>query len=187
MKVKDIEMEVGGSHGFDQSMDYTIHLKIPRAMIGTKGNQVINDLVTKVSSKGVPVKVGETVNLNVKMLGTITNPDIKLDLKESASTLTDDLKDQAKDMAQAKIDSSKKAIKDTVQSLKKEVVKAAGEKLKEQLFNRKDTATADSLKTKPVSPSFEFILPDKNFPIGISFCTVLNVLNVFCTSRSFTS
>jgi hypothetical protein len=27
MKVKDIEMEIGGMHGFDQSMDYTIHLK----------------------------------------------------------------------------------------------------------------------------------------------------------------
>ena len=86
------------------------------------------------------------------MLGTLTNPDIKLDLKESASSLADELKDQAKDMVQAKIDSSKKAVKDTVQSLKKEVVKAAGEKLKEQLFSKKDTATADSLKTKPVKP-----------------------------------
>lgn len=152
LKIKDIEMEVGGTHGFDQSMDYTIHLKIPRAMIGTKGNEIINDLVAKVSSKGVPVKVGETVNLNVKMLGTITDPDIRFDLKEGTSSLAEDIKDQAKDFAQAKIDSSKKAVRDTVQSLKKEVVKAAGEKLKEQLFNKKDTTTVDSLKAKPVKP-----------------------------------
>ena len=32
------------------------------------------------------------------------------------------------------------------------MVKQAGEKLKEQLFSKKDTATADSLKTKPVKP-----------------------------------
>lgn len=121
-------------------------------MIGTKGNQLVNDLAAKVSSRGVPVKVGETVNLNVKMLGTLTDPDIRFDLKESASSLADDIKDQAKDFAQAKIDSSKKAVKDTVESLKKEVVKQAGEKLKEQLFSKKDTATADSLKTKPVKP-----------------------------------
>jgi hypothetical protein len=133
-------------------MDYTIHLKIPRAMIGTKGNEVINSLASKISDKGVPVNVGETVNLNVKMLGTINNPDIRFDLKESASSLADDLKTQAKDFAQAKIDSSKKAVKDTVESLKKEVVKQAGEKLKEQLFSKKDTASADSLKTKPVKP-----------------------------------
>lgn len=152
MKVKDIEMEVGGMHGFDQSMDYTIHLKIPRALIGTKGNQLVNDLAAKVASKGVPVKVGETVNLNVKMLGTLTNPDIKFDLKESATSLADDMKEQAKDFAQARIDSSKKAVKDTVESLRKEVVKQAGEKLKDQLFNKKDTATADSLKSKSVKP-----------------------------------
>jgi hypothetical protein len=152
LKVKNIEMEVGGVHGFDQTMDYTILLKIPRSMLGSKGNQVINDLVTRVSSRGVPVNVGETVNLNVKMLGTISNPDIRLDLKESATNLADDLKDQAKDFAQAKIDSSKKAVRDTVESLKKEVVKQAGEKLKEQLFNRKDTTSSDTLKSGAAKP-----------------------------------
>lgn len=152
LKLKDIEMEVGGMHSFDQTMDYTIHLKIPRAMIGSKGNQLVNDLAAKVSSKGIPVKVGETVNLNVKMLGTLTDPDIRFDLKESATSIADDMKEQAKEFAQAKIDSSKKAVKDTVESLKKEVVKQAGEKLKEQLFSKKDTARADSLKTKSVKP-----------------------------------
>jgi hypothetical protein len=83
------------------------------------------------------------------MLGTINNPDIRFDLKESASSLADDLKSQAKDLAQAKIDSSKKAVRDTVQSLKKEVVKQAGDKLKEQLFGKKDTATSDTAKPKP--------------------------------------
>src|SRR5687767_15887877 len=100
-------------------------------MIGTKGNQLVNDLAAKVSSRGIPVNVGETVNLNVKMLGTLNDPDIRFNLKESATNIADDLKDQAKDFAQAKIDSSKKAVKDTVQSLKKEVVKQAGERLKE--------------------------------------------------------
>ncbi|HUQ65823.1 MAG TPA: AsmA-like C-terminal region-containing protein [Flavitalea sp.] len=152
IKVKDIEMEIGGMHGFDQSIDYAIHLKIPRALIGTKGNQLVNDLAAKISSKGVPVKLGETVNLNVKMLGTLTNPDIRFDLKEGATSIADDIKEQAKDFAQARIDSSKKAIKDTVESVKRELVKQAGDKLKEQLFRKKDTTASDSVKTRPVKP-----------------------------------
>jgi hypothetical protein len=152
LKVKNIEMEIGGTHGFDQSIDYTIHMKVPREMIGSRGNQVINDLVTKVSSRGVPVKVGETINLNVKMLGTISSPDIRLDLKESAQSVADDLKSQAKDIVQAKLDSSKKAVKDTVQSLKKEVVKEAGERLKDQLFKRKDTTATDTAKKASATP-----------------------------------
>jgi hypothetical protein len=153
LKVKDIEMQIAGMHGFDQTLDYTIHLKVPRELIGTKGNELVNNLASQVAAKGVPVKLGETVNFNVKMLGTISNPDIRLDLKETASSLADDIKDQAKDFAQAKIDSSRKAVKDTVESVKKEVVKQATDRLKDELFGRKDTAAADTSKTKAPQPA----------------------------------
>jgi hypothetical protein len=152
LSVNNIDMEIAGMHGFDQTMDYTIHLKIPRALMGTKGNQVVNDLVNKVSERGVPVKLGETVNLNVKMLGTISNPDIRFDLKETATSLAQDVKTQAKEFAQAQIDSSKKAVTDTIQSLKKEAVKQATDKLKEQLFGSRDTTARDSAKTAPAKP-----------------------------------
>jgi hypothetical protein len=151
LNVSNIEMEIGGSHGFDQSMDYTIHMKVPRSMLGNKGNQVIENLASQVTQRGVPVKLGETVNLNVKMLGTINNPDIRLDLKETATNLAQELKQQAKDIVQAKVDSSKKAVNDTIQSLKKEAVKQATDKLKEQLFKSRDTVGPDSAKTKPVN------------------------------------
>ncbi|MBO9572196.1 MAG: AsmA-like C-terminal region-containing protein, partial [Chitinophagaceae bacterium] len=150
MKVKDIEMEIGGMHGFDQSLDYTIHLKVPRALMGSKANDLVNQLVTKASSQGVPVKVGETININAKMLGTITNPDIKLDLKETAGSVADEIKDQAKEFVQAKIDSSKKAVNDTLQAVKKEVIKEASERLKAELFGKKDSLSTDTgKKTNP--------------------------------------
>lgn len=153
LKINAIEMEIAGMHGFDQSMDYTIHMKVPRQMLGTKGNQLINDLAAKITERGVPVNPGETVNLNVKMLGSINNPDIRLDLKESATKLADDIKQQATDFAKAKIDSSKKAVSDTLQSLKKEAVKQVTDKLKDQLFARKDSTGGDTAKTKPANPA----------------------------------
>ncbi len=97
--IKDIEMEIGGMHGFDQSLDYTIQIKLPRSMMGNKANEVVNNLVTQAASRGVPVKVSEIVNLNVKMLGTISNPDIRLDLKETAGSVADEIKDQVKEFA----------------------------------------------------------------------------------------
>jgi hypothetical protein len=153
LKIKDIDMEIAGMHGFDQTMDYTIHLKIPRALLGTKGNQLVNDLASKISSRGVPVKLSETINLSVKMLGTISSPEIKFDLKESATSLADEIKDQVKDFAQAKIDSSRKAVNDTLQSLKKEAVKQATDRLKDELFKKKDTSGADTSKNKPSNPA----------------------------------
>ena len=153
LSINNIDMEIAGTHGFDQSLDYTIHLKIPRALMGNQGNQFINDLASKAADRGVPVKLSETVNLNVKMLGTIANPDIRFDLKQSATNLADDIKQQAKDFAQAKIDSSKKVVNDTIQSLKKEAVKQVKDQLKEQLFGRKDSATVDTSNTKPAKPA----------------------------------
>ena len=143
VKVKDIAMEIGGMHGFDQSIDYIINMKVPRALMGDKGNAFVNSLVSQVNSKGVPVKVGDVVNLKVHMGGTISNPSIQTDLKQAGSSLADDLKKQAVVFARAKIDSSKtavtSAVKDTVASLKKQALKSAGDELKKQLLGNKDT------------------------------------------------
>ena len=146
LKVKDIDMEIGGMHGFDQSLDYVINMKLPRALMGDKGNAFVNNLVSQVSSKGVPVKLGDVVNLKVNMGGSITSPVLKTDLKQSANSLAEDLKQQATDFAKAKIDSTKKAVttavKDTIASLKKQAVQTAGEELKKQLFGKGDSAAA---------------------------------------------
>ena len=86
------------------------------------------------------------------MLGTITDPDIRFDLKQTAGSLADEMKEQAKEFVQAKIDSSKKAVNDTLQSLKKQAVKEASDRLKAELFSKKDTASKDSAQ-KPSNPA----------------------------------
>lgn len=145
VKIKDIEMEIGGLQGFDQSLDYTINLKLPRSLMGTQGNQLVNNLVSTVNAKGIPVNLGETVNLKLDMGGTIKNPSIKVDLKQGGETLAAQMKEQVKEFAQAKIDSAKSAAKDTLNAIKKQLGDAAKEELQKQLFGKKDTTSlADS-------------------------------------------
>jgi hypothetical protein len=147
MSYKGIDMEIGGMHGFDQSMDYVINLKIPRKLMGEKGNEYVNTLVSQVNNKGakagVKAKVPEMIPLQVKLSGTLQQPLIKTNLKQTASSLTDDLKQQATDFAKHKIDSTKqavtKSVKDTVESVKKALVKDAQDELKKQLLSRDDT------------------------------------------------
>lgn len=150
-KVKDIDMQVGGMHGLDQSIDYSISMKLPRSMLGTQGNNLINNLASQATAKGVPVNIGETINLNVKMGGTITNPVIKTDLKQAGASLADDLKKQAADFAKAKADSAKQAVtsavKDSVASAKKQVVESLKDQLAKQLSGNKDTANKQTTPT----------------------------------------
>jgi hypothetical protein len=153
VKIKDIEMEIGGLQGFDQSMDYTIDLKLPRALMGTQGNQLINTLATAAKSKGIAVNAGETVNLKLNLGGTINNPSIKVNLMQSGETLAAQMKEQVKEFAEAKIDSAKTAAKDTLNSIKKQLGSAAKEELRNQLFGSKDTTANTDSTTKQKNPT----------------------------------
>lgn len=151
IKIKDIELQIGGMHGFDQSIDYVVAMKVPRKYLGTQGNNLINGLATQASNKGIPVTLGETVNLNVKMGGSLTNPSIKTDLKEVAGDAVADMKQQAVDFAQAKADSAKQRVKDSVNSVKNQVITDVKENIKDKLFGNKDsvkTNSPDSTKKK---------------------------------------
>jgi len=151
VKIKNIEMEIGGLQGigFDEGINYAINMKLPRALMGTQGNQFVDNLVKSVNAKGVPLKLGETVSLKMAMGGTLKNPTLKVDLKQSGETLAEQMKEQVKDFAQAKIDSAKKAAQDTLTSIKKQLQNAALEELKKKMQNKKDTvAVKDSTPVK---------------------------------------
>src|SRR5687768_12623082 len=151
IKIKDIELQIGGMHGFDQSIDYVVAMKVPRKYLGTQGNNLVNNLATQASNKGIPVTLGETVNLNVKMGGSLTNPSVKTDLKEVAGDAVADLKQQAVDFAKEKVDVEKQKVKDSVNAVKNQVVNDVKEDIKNKIFGNKDstkTSNVDSTKKK---------------------------------------
>lgn len=152
IKVEGIEMQIGGFHGFDQSIDYGIQMKLPRSLMGTQGNNLVNNLVLQANNKGIPVKLDEMVNLNIKMTGSISNPSLAINLKEMAGDAIKQIEDQAKEFVQAKLDSAKEKVKDSLQAVKEKLTEKIKDKLKEQIFG-KDTTTVinpeDTTTKKP--------------------------------------
>ncbi len=154
IKVNGIDMEIGGLQGFDQSLDYVINMKLPRALMGDKGNQLVNNLVGQATNRGVPIKVGDIINLKLNLGGFFKNPVVKTNLKEGAENLAAELKQQVTDFAKAKIDSTKlaitSAVKDTIASVKKQAVAAAKEELAKQILGpKKDPADSTKQTIKP--------------------------------------
>ena len=148
LQVKGIDMEIGGVHGLDQSIDYVIGMKIPRSMMGTQGNTLVNNLAKQASAKGIPVALGDFIDLTVKMGGSITSPTIKTDLKEAAGNVAEEMKQQVVEFAQNKIDSAKHTLQDSAKALKDQVVKDLKEDLAKKLFGgQKDTT---NLMEKPL-------------------------------------
>ncbi|TAD88005.1 MAG: hypothetical protein EAY75_05670, partial [Bacteroidetes bacterium] len=146
IKFKEIEMEIGGLHGLTQSMDYTINMKVPRVLMGDRANSIINNLSSQANSKGLPIKVGDIVPIQVKLGGTITAPTIKTNLKQTSNSLAQDLKQQTTAFANAKIDSAKAAIKDTLTAAKNQLLQDGKNELTKKLLNPGDTTKTDTKK-----------------------------------------
>jgi hypothetical protein len=106
----DIDMEIGGEHGFDQSLDYGIYLKVPRNRLGNKGSTFVKEVVTQAANKGIPVKLKDAVSLNVKMIGTINSPEVKTDMDSVVGTAAADLKKEMDDFVNAKLDSAREQL-----------------------------------------------------------------------------
>jgi vacuolar-type H+-ATPase subunit H len=84
IKVADIKTNVSGSTGLDQTIDYTYKMEIPRAMFGGAANSAMTGLLNQANQKaGTNVALGDKVNVNVAMGGTVTKPTIKTGLKGS--------------------------------------------------------------------------------------------------------
>ncbi|HJS54217.1 MAG TPA: AsmA-like C-terminal region-containing protein, partial [Chitinophagaceae bacterium] len=122
VKVNDIDMQIGGLHGLDQVIDYAVQMKVPRKYFGEQGNDLLNNLTSQATKKGVRVKLDDIVDLNIKMGGTLTNPTIKTELKEVAGDAVKEMQKQAVVFAKAKADTVKRTVKDTLSSVKNLVV-----------------------------------------------------------------
>lgn len=130
VKIDDINMNVGGSHGVDQTMDYNLMLTVPTKYFGSAANDVLDGLLNKVSAKGVNVEKPQNIKIDAKITGTTTDPKISLGKSKGAGGETK---------------TTKKEIIDTGKELVKE---KAGEELEAQAKKIIDDAEKESAKIK---------------------------------------
>jgi hypothetical protein len=147
MKIgSDIDAEIAGSSGFDNTINYGVNLAVPRSALGSAGNTMVNNLVSQAAGKGVPINVGEKVNLAVNITGTNTNPKIETNLKNVVGDAVKSVKEEIKKAVEKKVDSVKAVVKDTVKAVKTQVVNTAKEEIKKQLSGEGDKKPADAAK-----------------------------------------
>lgn len=91
IKYQDIKVNVGGAHGFDQTMNYNIKFDVPAKYLGTEANNLIAKL-TPAESKKL-----ENIPVNAVLTGNFKNPKVSTDVKQAVSNLTAQLVKQQKD------------------------------------------------------------------------------------------
>ena len=157
IKYKDIKATIGGTHGFDQSMNYSLKFDVPAKYLGSEANELIAKL-----SPADAVKL-ESIPVSAVLTGNFSNPKIATDIKTAVSNLTNQLIQQQKERLVKQgtsaltdlINKNKKpgdttktvlpATKEEVQTKVKEEVKTKATDLLNGLFNKKKKV-ADTTK-----------------------------------------
>lgn len=80
-QVEGVNVTTKGSHRLDGSMDYTMDVKVPAALLGKN----ISQQVASLSNQDLK---GMTVDLPIGIVGSFTNPHIKLNLQKAISDFT---------------------------------------------------------------------------------------------------
>ncbi len=85
---KDIDINIGGSHSFDQNINYNVTFDVPAKYLGSE----VSSLLSKLDAKSQNTKVPITANLT----GNFDNPSVSTDMSSAVSSLTSKLIEQQK-------------------------------------------------------------------------------------------
>ncbi len=145
IKYQDIKATIGGTHSFDQIMNYTLKLDVPAKYLGTE----INNLIAKLSP--ADANKLDNIPINASILGSFSQPKISTDLKTATTTLANNLIKQQKTKLIGKgkteleklIDKNKKPSDTTKTKLPvtKDEVKTKAKDLLNGLFKKKKQDT----------------------------------------------
>jgi hypothetical protein len=144
-------VNIGGSHGFDQNMNYNLKMDVPTKYLGKE----VTDLIAKLSPKdAAQIK---SIPLSGLVSGNFANPKVSTDMKQATTTLVNQLAEQQKqalikkgtneltnlinknvkgaDSSKTSIPVNKEELDKKTEEVKEEVKEKAKDKVKEGLNN----------------------------------------------------
>ncbi|MGO4772173.1 AsmA-like C-terminal region-containing protein [Flavobacterium sp. W22_SRS_FK3] len=91
IKYQDIKATIGGTHGFDQTMNYNIKLDVPAKYLGSEANAFL--------AKMSPADAAKLENIPISgmITGNFSNPKVAIDTKTAVSNLTTQVVNQQKE------------------------------------------------------------------------------------------
>lgn len=91
LKHKDISVQIAGSHGFDQNMDYNLKFDVPVKYLGND----VNKLLAKITP--ADAKKIESVPVNALLAGNFKSPKVTTDVQQASKNVASQLIQLQKD------------------------------------------------------------------------------------------
>ncbi len=170
VQVKDVAMQIAGSHGLNQEMAYQVFTKVPRKTleqnaVGAAASSGLSLITQQAQKAGVNIQQGEFINVRFDLAGTLTNPKVTMKVLgadgesaiqdqvagaalESAKDKAQEELDKAKGQAQTEIDRATDSLQREAQRQVDKMKKEAEKKIQEEVGKAVGQAVGDSLGKK---------------------------------------
>jgi len=168
VNVGGLDLTTSGSHGIDQSLAYDLALAVPRASLGAAATSAITKLASKAGQLGAQLPAGDVVQLQAKVTGTMTNPNVSTNFAGMAASVTEATQAAVKQMASTATATAKQKVDSTADAASAKAraeadriiaeaerqadsIRAAGRALADKMRGAAD-AQIDSLVAKASNP-----------------------------------
>jgi uncharacterized protein involved in outer membrane biogenesis len=145
VKVGETTMNVSGSNGLDQSLQYTLGLRVPRSLMGGGANEAIAGLVSKAGAAGINLSAAPEIALGLKIGGTVKSPSVTADVSSVASSVKEGTEKALREAATQKVDSAAARLvaeaEQKAGSIRQEA-QALADKVKQEGYQQADSLTA---------------------------------------------
>jgi hypothetical protein len=119
-KVGNMKAHLQGEQYVDGGLNYQIDWTLPKNALGGDAVNVLNGLMSDLSSKGVNADFGNTISFKTLVLGTLEKPKYKVDMGDETKNVVDNVKQQVEDKVKEEIDKKKQ---EAIKKAKEEAAK----------------------------------------------------------------
>lgn len=149
---------VNGSSGFDQTIDYTINLAIPKSQIPSAAQSAFNTAFAKANTAlGSNIQLPDPVKVNVLVGGTIMKPTIKTSLGPQGQTLVETTKEAVEQKVEETVEKGKEEARAQAEKIMADAQKQSQQildaaKVQADALKKQGYAAADSMVKKATNP-----------------------------------
>ena len=165
LSLAGIDMTVAGSHGLSTDMDYRVRAAIPRDLVegnilGGAALSALENLAGQAKRLGVNIAPGDTINLDIALTGSISDPKAGINLlgtdsgsaQSPTQAVAGALQDRAEEEIRGRVDSARQLAEGRVEDIRDSLERVAAEqagRLEQAAANR----VKEALGIKDTTPT----------------------------------
>ncbi len=174
-QMRDVTLQIGGSHGLNTEMSYQILTKTPRKALektaaGSAANSGLRWISGEAAKFGVNVAQGEYINIRFDITGTLANPKVAVKvlpsdgertIREETSEMAQNIADKARDTLQGVVTQKVEEAKKQAEAAAEKAIDSAKQVATQKLEEAKEKAVQEVTRTvgEEAGKKAEEILP----------------------------